>query len=201
MKVEDPKTRVLTLARKKGVLRVRDLREAHIHPEYLRRLLRDGAILRISRGLYIRADADFSEHHGLALVARWIPHAVVCLLSALRFHNLGTQLPREIWIALGRGTAQPRLAYPPLKVVRFSGPALTEGIETRVIDGVLVCIYSAAKTVIDCFRFRNRIGLDVFLEALRDGLREGKFTSDELWHYAQVCRVSKVIRPYLEAGG
>ena len=190
---------VLQLARKMGVLRVSDLTSRGIHPEYLRRLHQKGLLIRTGRGLYVAADTDVSEHHALVHVAKWIPHGVGCLLTALQFHEIGTQAPHEIWIALDRRAAQPRIDYPPLRIVRFSGKALTEGIEEHRIEGIIVKVYNPAKTVADCFKYRNKIGLDVALEALRDCRGQRKCTNDELWHYAKVCRVAKVIRPYLEA--
>ena len=190
---------VLQLARKMGVLRVSDLTSRGIHPEYLRRLHQKGLLIRTGRGLYVAADTDVSEHHALVHVAKWIPHGVGCLLTALQFHEIGTQAPHEIWIALDRRAAQPRIDYPPLRIVRFSGKALTEGIEEHRIEGIIVKVYNPAKTVADCFKYRNKVGLEVALEALRDCRGQRKCTNDELWHYAKVCRVAKVIRPYLEA--
>jgi predicted transcriptional regulator of viral defense system len=140
-----------------------------------------------------------SEHHGLALAAAMVPKAVMCLLSALSFHRVGTQLPHEVWIALDRRTRRPRLQYPRLRVVRFGGEALTEGVESHRIEGESVRVYSVAKTIADAFKYRNKIGLDVALEALRDGWRARRFTMDEIYRYARVCRVSRVMQPYLEA--
>ena len=191
-----------TLARKSGrkaVLQPRDFARAGLHPEQVRRLVRAGQIERAGRGRYLLAGADVPEDIGLALVATAAPAAVVCLLTALRVHGIGTQAPREIWIAVDRRAAKPRIDYPPIRVVRFSGRALTFGIEAREIGGIPVRIYSAAKTVADCFKYRNKIGLDIALEALKEGLRLKRFTRDELWTAAGVCRVSRVLRPYLEA--
>jgi predicted transcriptional regulator of viral defense system len=190
-----------SLARKSGlkaVLRPRDFARAGLHPEQLRRLVVAGQIERAGRGRYVLPGTEVSEDFGLALVASAAPAAVVCLLSALRVHGIGTQTPREIWIAVDRRAAKPRIEYPPVRVVRFSGRALTFGIETREIGGIAVRIYSAAKTVADCFKYRNKIGLDVALEALEEGLRRKRFSRGDLWNSARVCRVSRVIRPYLE---
>ncbi len=191
--------KVMTIARERGVLRVRDLTEQGIHPEYLRRLCAKGMLVRSGRGLYVPADADVTAHHTLAQTCKWIPRGVVCLLSALRFHDLGTQNPFDVWVALDRTAARPRIDYPPLRIMRFSGKALTEGIEEHQIEGVPVKIYNPAKTVADCFKYRNKIGLDVALEALRDCRSQRKCTNDELWHYAKICRVAKVMKPYMEA--
>jgi predicted transcriptional regulator of viral defense system len=138
-------------------------------------------------------------HLGLAQVAKAIPKGVICLLSALRFHEIGTQAPHEVWVALDRRAARPRLANPRTRIVRFSGEALAAGVETHEIAGVAVRIYSPAKTVADCFKYRNKVGLDAALEALREALRSRKCTADELWACARVCRVTEVMRPYMEA--
>jgi len=191
--------KVLALAKRKGILRVKDLHEAGIHPEYLRRLYEKGMLARIGRGLYVPADAELSANAGLAQAAKRVPHGVICLLSALRFHEIGTQSPHEVWMAIDQGVRRPRVEYPPLRVVRFSGDALAKGIEHHRIEGVRVKVYSPPKTVADCFKYRNKIGLDVAIEALRDGLRSKKCTRAQLWQYAKVCRVTEVMRPYLEA--
>jgi len=184
---------------RKAVLQPRDFMRAGLHPEQLRRLVQAGQIERVGRGRYILPGMDVPDDFGLALVAAAAPAAVVCLLTALRVHGIGTQAPREIWIAVDRRAAKPRIDYPPVRVVRFSGKALTFDIETRDIGGIPVRIYSAAKTVADCFKYRNKIGLDVALEALKEGLRLKRFSRDELWAAAHVCRISRVLRPYLEA--
>ncbi|MBN2560396.1 MAG: type IV toxin-antitoxin system AbiEi family antitoxin domain-containing protein [Phycisphaerae bacterium] len=190
---------VLQLARRKGVLRPKDLDRKGIPRVYLGRLCARGLLQRMDRGIYIPTGADVTEHHSLAEVCKRIPHARICLLSALRYHNIGTQLPREVWIALPPKARRPKTQYPPLRIVRFSGKALTEGVEMKTIEGVKVPVYSPAKTIADCFKYRLKIGLDVFLEAVKDGWHDRKFTMDQLSHYAGICRVSTVIRPYLEA--
>lgn len=127
------------------------------------------------------------------------PKGTICLLSALRFHEIGTQVPHKVWIALDRRAATPRLEQPKIQVVRFSGFALTEGIESHTIAGVHVRIYNPAKTIADCFKYRNKLGLEVALEALKEGLRSRKASMDELWKYAKICRVAKIMQPYMEA--
>ncbi len=200
MSKETTKTeQVIELARQLGVLRVRDLTSRGIHPEYLRRLCNKGLLMRTGRGCYILADADISVHHGLVQACKRVPHGVICLLSALQFHELGTQSPFEVWMALDRRAARPRIDYPPLRIMRFSGEALSEGVEEHKIEGVKVMLYNPAKTVADCFKYRNKIGLDVALEALRACREQNKSSNDELWHYAKICRVANVMRPYLEA--
>ena len=191
--------RILQLLNQMGVLRPRDLEAIGISGVYLNKLYAEGVLERASRGLYVLADAAPSENRTIAEASKRVPHGVVCLLSALRFHELTTQSPFEVWLAIGEKARLPKLDYPPLRTVRFSGDALTFGIEKHKVEGVDVRVYSPAKTVADCFKYRNKIGLDVAIEALRDCLRQRKATMDELWDAAKVCRMSKVIRPYLEA--
>ena len=198
MSKNSPENQVLELAQQ-GLLRVCDLTSRGLHPEYLRRLYQKGLVRREGRGLYIAADAEISVHYGLAQVAKRIPHGVICLLSALSFHEIGTQLPHQVWMAIDRRAAKPKMQFPPLRVMRFSGAALTEGIETYRIEGVPVQIFSPAKTVADCFKYRNKIGLDIALEALKECIRDRRTTMDDLWHFAQVCRMTNVMRPYMEA--
>ncbi|HUT86875.1 MAG TPA: type IV toxin-antitoxin system AbiEi family antitoxin domain-containing protein [Candidatus Heimdallarchaeota archaeon] len=191
--------RVLEIAKRKGVLRPRDLDTFNIPRNTLSKMYRRGLLERIDRGLYRLPGSDLSEHHTLVEVAKRVPQGVVCLLSALRFHELSTQAPFEVWIAIGEKAWRPKAGNLPLRVVRFSGKALTEGVEEHRIEGVHVGITNPAKTVADCFKYRNKIGLDVALEALRDCRWQRKCTVDDLWHYAKICRVAKVMKPYLEA--
>ena len=162
------------------------------------RLLGQGRLQRIARGVYAPAGFEPTEHHGLATAAARIPHGVICLLSALQFHGLGTQAPFEVWIAIDRKARKPTISPPPLKIVRFSKRALREGIEPHSLEGVAVNITSPARTVADCFKYRNKIGLDVALEALKE-YRRGRHSIDELVRAAEIVRVAKVMRPYLEA--
>ena len=156
-------------------------------------------MLRCGRGLYMLTDTDFTEHHSLVEACKQVPHGVLCLLTSLRFHEMTTQSPHEIWMAIDRSAHRPCQDGPPLHVVRFSGAAREEGIQEHCIEGVIVRLYSPAKTVADCFKYRNKIGLDVAIEALRDFRRYRLGSIDELCHYAAICRVSNVMRPYLEA--
>ena len=198
MSKNSPENQVLELAQQ-GLLRVCDLTSRGLHPEYLRRLYQKGLVRREGRGLYIAADAEISVHYGLAQVAKRVSHGVICLLSALSFHEIGTQLPHQVWMAIDRRAAKPKIQFPPLRVMRFSGAALTEGIETYQIEGVPVQIFNPAKTVADCFKYRNKIGLDVALEALKECILDRRTTMDDLWHFAKVCRMTNVMRPYMEA--
>ena len=191
--------RLLKLARQKGLLRASDLAAPGIPRVYLTRLAADGTLAKAGRGLYRLAETTLSETEGLAIVAARVPQAVFCLLTALQFHALTTQLPRQVWIALPRGSHPPRIDYPPVKLIQYTGDAFTQGIETHRVDRVELRVYSVAKTVADCFKHRNKIGLDVALEALKDARSQKKASADDLWRHAKICRVANVMRPYLEA--
>ena len=191
--------KVLDLAAERGLIRPRDLTERGLPTVVLTRLVRQGRLQRVGRGLYALPDRPVSEHNTLAEVARKHPQAIVCLLSALRFHDLTTQSPFEVWLAIPNKARSPKMDYPPLRIVRFSGAALTHGVEDHVVDGVSVRVTSVARTVADCFKFRNKIGLDVALEALQEAWRAKRVSMDELWRYATLCRVANVMRPYMES--
>jgi predicted transcriptional regulator of viral defense system len=191
--------RTLKLARRRQGVTARELAAAGIHRQVLSRLVGSGELERVVRGVYRLPEQPLTEHHGLALAGAVVPHGVICLLSALQFHGIGTQLPSEIWIAIDRRARRPALKYPPLRVVRYSGAALTEGVESHRLEGQTVQVYNVAKTVADCFKYRNKIGLDVALEALREARRAKKASADALWRYAKINRVANVMRPYLEA--
>ena len=187
------------LAKDKGVIRAYDATRRGIPSVYLKRLCDKGHLQRVSRGVYVAAGSDVTEHHHLAQVARRVPHGVFCLLSALRFYNIGTQSPHQVWIALDGKARRPKLEYPKLRVVRFSGRALTGGVEDHEVEGVIIRVYGAAKTVADCFKYRNKIGLDVALEALSECRRRRLCSMEDLWTFAKICRVSNVMRPYMES--
>ncbi len=193
-----PAQQLLSLARRSGVIRPGDLRAKGIAPVYLTRLVRSGALVRVGRGLYSLADGAPTADRTVVEAARHVPRGVVCLLSALRLYGLTTQMPPAVWMAIDVKARRPGAAGPPLEIVRMSGQALTEGVEGRVIEGVRVRVYGPAKTVADCFKFRNKIGLDVAIEALRD-YRRRRGSVDDLLRYAEICRVGRVVRPYLEA--
>jgi len=191
--------RIQTLLRHAGTARSRELVAAGITRSQLSRMVAAGQLLRVARGLYAMPDYQGGEHSALVAVAKRAPGVVFCLLTALRIHDLTTQAPFEVWIAIGNKAHPPRLDYPPLRTVRFSEAALAAGVETQQVDGAEVRVTSVAKTVADCFKFRNKIGLDVALEALREARRTRKASADELWRYARINRVTNVMRPYLEA--
>jgi len=190
---------VLELVKNAGILRPRDLDPYGIPRVYLSRLCAAGKLIRIGRGLYALPESERTEHHSLVEACKKVPKGVICLLSALRFHELTTQSPFEVWLAIGEKAWRPRLVYPPLRIVHFSQDTLRAGVEKHQVEGVTVSVYSPAKTVADCFKYRNKIGLDVAIESLRECWRSRRCTMDELWHYADICRVRNVMRPYLES--
>lgn len=191
--------KVLAIARKRRIIRPRDLEMLGIPREYLLRLMRNGVLHRSGRGIYELAEASPTEHHSLAVVAKEIPSGVICLLSALRFHELTTQQPFEVWLGIPVRARHPNISTTKHRVVRYSDSTFKAGVDTHRIEGVTVRIFNPAKTIADCFKYRNKIGLDVALEALKDALRQRKATVDEIEHFASICRVSKVMRPYIEA--
>jgi predicted transcriptional regulator of viral defense system len=190
---------VLRLARTRKLLRARDVARDGLPTIALTRLVQAGKLERVARGVYSLPEAAMSEHRSLAEAAVRVPKGVVCLLSALRVHEIGTQAPFEVWLAIPQRMVTPRVDQPVLRVVRMSDAALADGVVRIKVDGVQVQVFNAAKTVVDCFKFRNKIGLDVGLEALRDGWTQRKFTIDALWRHAAANRVANVMRPYIEA--
>lgn len=182
-----------------GILRTRQAVELGIHPRTLYQLRDDGLVEVVSRGVYRLAELPELSNPDLVTVALRVPRAVVCLISALAYHDATTEVPHEVQIALPRDTKAPQLDHPPLRIFRFSGPALTEGVEVVKLDGVDVRIYTLAKTVVDCFRFRNKLGVDVAVEALNHAVRRRGVKPASLLRYARACRVERVMLPYLEA--
>ena len=190
---------VLDYAREKGIITAKDIEAKGIHRQYLKRLEQQGLLIHSARGIYTFADSEITENHTLAETAKRVPSGVVCLLSALSFYELTTQAPFEVWLAIPHKHRPPKDNLLPLRIVYMSGQSLEQGIENYLIEGVNVQVYSLAKTVIDCFKFRHKIGLEVALAALRECWRERRCSMDELWHYAKICRVHNVMRPYLES--
>lgn len=191
--------KLLSLVNRRQVLRTRDLDRAGIPRNYLTRLVERGKLRKVERGLYAVDQVPASEHMSLIEVSHKVPKAVFCLLSALRFHEIGTQIPSEVWIALDGKDWTPRINHPPVRIVRFSGAALQFGVQEHRIKSSILRIYSPAKTVADCFKFRHKIGTDVAVEALRECYRQKKATMNELAEAAKVCRVANVMRPYMES--
>jgi len=191
--------RTFKVVGKLHVVRPRDLDAHGIPRKYLNLLYHKGLVRKSGRGLYVALGAKPTEHRSLVEVVKRVPHGVICLLSALQFHGLTTQLPFEVWLAIDWKARIPKEPGLPIRTIRFSGKARTEGVQVHRIEGVQVRIYSPAKTIADCFKFRNKVGLDVAIEALRDGLSKRVCKVDELLKYAQVCRVSNTMKPYMEA--
>ena len=196
-----PKSRhqILRIVETMGIARARDLEAQGITRPQLSRLVEKGMVVRQARGIYVGARHAPTAEHTLAQVAKRVPDGVFCLLTALRLHGLTTQAPAEVWVALPEKARRPKLDYPRLRVARFSGEALTEGIEERRVEGVTLRVYSAAKTVADCFKYRNKIGIDVAVEALRNFSRKYRGGANDLPRYARICRVARVMQPYLDA--
>lgn len=198
-KYTDHENAIFKLLRKQGTLRSCDLKALGIPRMVIVRLIGKGELERVARGLYRKPNTFLSEKETMVNIAIKVPKAVFCLLSALQFHELTTQLPREVWIAMPRGSHTPKMDYPSIRMIQYSKAAYSAGIEDHKVDQTLLRVYSPAKTVVDCFKFRNKIGLDVALEALNDVLKKKKATMDEIYRFAKLERVHKVMQPYLEA--
>ena len=196
---ESKRQKVIKLIHTQSVVRPRDLIKNNLPKDYLYILAKEGIIERVGRGLYQWPNRDMGRHQSLAEVSKLVPKAVVALLSALNFHNMTTQNPHQIWLAIDGKAWRPEISYPPARFVTMSGESLLAGIEQHSIDGVPIKVFCPAKTVADCFKYRNKVGLDVALEALREGWSARKFTMDELLRYAEVCRVKNVMQPYIES--
>lgn len=191
--------KILEILNGSAFLRSRDLEKLGLPRTALMRLVRKGEVVRAQRGLYMKPGGPETEHISLLEVAKKVPGGVICLLTALRFHGIGTQEPYQVWIAIGRKSAKPRISNPRLRIFRFSKASLFYGAEEHRILGTTLRITNPAKTVADCFKYRNKVGLDVAIEALREGFRDRRFSPDELYRAALVCRIWKVIKPYAEA--
>jgi predicted transcriptional regulator of viral defense system len=189
----------LNLVKKAGILRPRDLAAHGLPRTHLQRLCEQGLLERISYGLYRVVVAGLTEKQSLAETARRVPDGVLCLLTALQFHELTTQSPHEVWVAVRAKAWRPKAGTVPLRIFHLSGPAFEHGVEAHEVGGVTLRVYSAAKTVADCFKFRSKVGLDVALEALRDYRKRNSGGMDALWRSAAVCRMTNVMKPYLEA--
>ncbi|WP_156532405.1 transcriptional regulator [Agrobacterium vitis] len=189
-----------TVLTARGISRLAELREAGVTAATMSRMERDREVLRLARGLYQLSDAPLDVHHSLAETAKRVPKGVVCLVSALAFHGLTDQLPRKVWLAVGQKDWTPRPEGTPIRLVRFTDRLLTEGVETHPVERVPVKVFGVAKTIADCFRYRNKIGLSVAIEGLQEALRQRKTTlSSEIASQAERGSVATVIRPYLEA--
>jgi len=199
MPTQTQRERLLELLGSTPVVRSREISENGIDRKTVQRMLSRGEISRLSRGLYTLPDVDIQSHQTLVEAQKTIESGVVCLLSALSFHEIGTQMPREVWMAVPRGSRTLRAGNVPIQIVTFSEPAFSEGIEDHELSGMSIRVYSAGKTVADCFKYRNKLGTDIAIEALRDVVRSGTVSPDELLRYAEICRVRKIMTPYLES--
>jgi predicted transcriptional regulator of viral defense system len=183
-----------------GMFRARDFARAGISSTKIQNARKAGEIIKLGRGLYVSSNRKSTTQDHLAEIAIKYPRSVFCLLTALQIHGITTQSPHEVWLAIDNKARKPSIDYPPLRIVRFSGPALTAGVEQKSIDGVVqIPVTSVAKTIADCFKYRHKIGLDVALEALKDACQQKKVSMDELWQAAEICRMTNVMRPYLES--
>lgn len=182
----------------RGFLKTSQAIELGIHPRTLYKMRDIGLIEAAERGLYRVVSSPIPAYPDLVVVAQKVPHGVICLISALAFHDITTQIPHEVFVALKKGSEKPRIKHPPTKFVWFSEASFNAGIQTKTIDGVSVRIYSPEKTVADCFKFRNKIGLDVAIEALKFCVSKRKASMSQIIKYAKICRVEKVMRPYME---
>ena len=191
--------RAVEILMQRGVMRRVELSEVGVHPETLTRLVADGTLTRVARGVYQLADAEITASHDLAEIAKLIPKGVISLVSALQFHELTLHMPSRVWVAINTKARKPKLEYPPTRIVRFGERALSLGVQIHTIDRVPVPIFDPAKTVVDCFRFRRLVGLDVSLEGLHNVVRSGKAKPSELVGYAREIRIWSVLRPYLKA--
>lgn len=189
--------RILEIAEEKQLIKPRDLITEKIPTVYLTRLVKQGKLLQVGHGLYTLPETQFDENQSFLEVQHLVPNGVFCLLTALQFHNLTTQNPFQVWIAVDRNAAVPRIRSVQSRIFRMSGEMFSAGIEEHQVEGGAIRVYSAAKTVADCFKYRNKVGLGVAMEALKDAWRKRLIAMDELWHFAQINRVSNVMIPYL----
>jgi predicted transcriptional regulator of viral defense system len=197
--MESKSQRILSLAARQQIIRSKDASALGIPRNYLSRFVQRGLLRKVGRGLYASPSSSATEHISLIEAAYKVPDGVICLLSALQFHKFTTQAPYQVWIAIDVKAWAPQIVSPATRLVRMSGPALHFGVKEYPVHGATLKVYTPAKTVADCFKFRNKIGMDVALEALRECRRLKKATTDEIWSAAKVCRVANVMRPYLES--
>lgn len=197
--ISTQRAQVLELLGARPMMRRKDFVAHGIGPETLARLVREGVVVRPARGLYQLAEGSADARRALAEAAALVPKGVICLVSALQFHGLTLQMPSSVWMAIERTAWRPRIDYPPIRFVRFAGSALTEGVKRHRIEGIEAAITDPARTIVECFRYRAKVGIDVAMEGLREGLRQRKATSDQLWRYATKARVWSTMKPYVEA--
>lgn len=190
---------LLKIASEKSVIRAKDVEVLGIHRQYLKRLCEQGLLIHSGRGIYTCSSADITSYHSLVEVTQRVPSGVICLLSALNFYQITTSAPFEVWLAISNSSRTPKDELLPMRIVYMSEETLTQGVEIYHIQGIKVKVFSLAKTVVDCFKYRYKVGLDVALNALKESWQKKRINIDEVWHYAKICRVKTVIRPYLES--
>lgn len=196
---QDKISTALKIVKERGMIRPRELEEYGIARAYIQRMVARGLLIRVARGLYRTPDLDFSINISLAEAGKKAPNGIICLLSALQYYGLTTVAPHVVWMAVERTSKTPRIDWPPMRIMKFSGQAFDAGVEEAIVDNVHIKVYNPAKTVADCFKYRNKIGLDVALEALRDCRRQKTCSIDDIWKFAEIDRVSNIMRPYLES--
>src|ERR1700691_508874 len=197
--MESKSKRILGLATKQQIIRSKDASALGVPRNYLSRFVQKGLLKKVARGLYTSASSPITEHRSLLEASYKVPKGVVCLLSALQFHKFTTQAPHQVWMAVDVKAWAPRVKSPPVRFVRMSGRALRFGVKVYPVRGATLKVYTPAKTVADCFKFRNKIGTDIALEALRECRRLKKASMDELWAAGKACRVANIMRPYVES--
>ncbi len=199
LQIESQRDVAVRLLGARGIMRLSELKAAGVHYQTLARMAEDGAVLRVGRGLYQLPEAQYGLAHSLAEVAKAIPNGVICLISALQYHELTLQMPPHVWVAIGRKNRMPRIAYPPVRAIRFGEAAMSVGIEHHLVDKVETRIFDPAKTIVDCFRYRKEVGIDIALEGLRNGVRKRKAHPDRIAAYARSLHIWSVLKPYLDA--
>jgi predicted transcriptional regulator of viral defense system len=182
-----------------SILSFKELEDSGVHRETIRRLVNSGDMIRVSRGLYTSPQFIPNEMYSLVVAGKTVKKGVVCLLSALSFFDIGTQNPSEVWMAISRSARKPSIENFPIKIVSYSGVSFTAGVETHQIEGVEIRVYCISKTIADCFKYRNKIGLDVAIEALKDVIQNKRSSIEDIIHYAEICRVKEIMRPYMES--
>ena len=190
---------VYRLLKQRKIVRTEELSSAGVHRETIHRMVKAGDIVKLARGLYSFPNYQPTEHYSLIEAQKLVDQGVVCLLSALSYHDIGTQNPSEIWMAIPRKTRHPKIDNSPVKIVQFSGEGYRNGIETHIIENNEIQIYNIPKTIADCFKYRNKLGIDVAIEALKDVILNERTTVDELLKYSEICRVRRIITPYMES--
>lgn len=198
-RIESQKETALRLLGEHGLMRTSELKAAGVHYQTMARMREEGVVLRTGRGLYRLPAMEYCQYITFAEVAKTMPKGTICLISALQFHELTLQIPPFVWVAIGRKDRMPRISHPPVRAIRFGDKAMSAGVERHVLNKIETPIFDPAKTIVDCFRYRKRIGIDIALEGLRNGVRERKAHPDQIVSHARNLNIWSVLRPYLDA--